>query len=156
MAALHGAVALVEVDDVTKAVRQDLYLDVAGGLDEALHKHALQGRGGTTQASPHRSARRHISAPNCADDANDAVAEGRPAKRRRGHLSEGIFSELANTYLSFFSRVFAVCASYLPYFVPYWPTLDAFKRKQSRGGLLLTPSPKAVRASDVARLKRSA
>jgi hypothetical protein len=39
MAALHGAVALMQVHDVAVAVREDLHLDVARLLDEALDEH---------------------------------------------------------------------------------------------------------------------
>ena len=41
MAALHGAVALMQVHDVAVAVREDLHLDVARLLDEALDPAAL-------------------------------------------------------------------------------------------------------------------
>ena len=38
MAALHGAIALVEVQDVAVPVAQDLHFDVAGAADEALQE----------------------------------------------------------------------------------------------------------------------
>eukprot|EP00672_Neobodo_designis_P009204 CAMPEP_0174878804 /NCGR_PEP_ID=MMETSP1114-20130205/82940_1 /TAXON_ID=312471 /ORGANISM="Neobodo designis, Strain CCAP 1951/1" /LENGTH=759 /DNA_ID=CAMNT_0016114193 /DNA_START=142 /DNA_END=2421 /DNA_ORIENTATION=+ len=41
VAALHGAVALEEVDAVAVLVAEDLHLDVARALDEALEQHAL-------------------------------------------------------------------------------------------------------------------
>jgi hypothetical protein len=41
MPPLHGAIALIEVQQVAGAIAQDLHLDVAGALDVALQKHRI-------------------------------------------------------------------------------------------------------------------
>ena len=48
MAALHRAIALVEVQDVAVAVAQDLHFDVAGAAHEALQEDGVvaEGRAG--------------------------------------------------------------------------------------------------------------
>ena len=46
MAALHGAIALVEMEDVAVAVAQDLHFDVAGAADEALQEDGVVAEGG--------------------------------------------------------------------------------------------------------------
>ena len=46
MTPLHGAVALVEMDDVAVAVAQDLHFDVAGAAHVALQEHGVVSEGG--------------------------------------------------------------------------------------------------------------
>ena len=46
MAALHGAIALVEVQDVAVLVAEDLHFDVLGAADEALEEDGVVAEGG--------------------------------------------------------------------------------------------------------------
>ncbi len=46
MAALHGAIALVQMEDVAVAVAENLHLDVLGALDVALEEHGVVAESG--------------------------------------------------------------------------------------------------------------
>ncbi len=89
MAALHGAIALVEMEDVAVAIAEDLDFDVAGAADVAFEEDGVIAEGGFGFAAGLFETAGEIG--GAVDDAHaaSAAAEGRFDDQRKADLGGG-------------------------------------------------------------------